>query len=90
MFEKVTTQVNQKDIYLMLKHNPQAFFHCENVNNIYHFIAIALLGVKKVRRHCNIPFNFIMDNNTISEIYSIKTHFNISMYSIIEPLQFLF
>ena len=41
MFEKVTTQVNLKDIYLMLKHNPKAFFHCENVN-IYIFIAIAL------------------------------------------------
>ena len=41
MFEKVTTQVNQIDIYLMLKHNPKAFFDCENVN-IYIFIAIAL------------------------------------------------
>ena len=49
-----------------------------------------LQGVKKVRRHCNIPYNFIMNNNTISKINTVKTHFNISLHSIIELLQLLF
>ena len=30
-----------------------------------------LQGVKKVRRHCNIPYNFIMNNNTILKMHTI-------------------
>ena len=54
------------------------------------FFGFNLQGVKKVRRHCNIPYNFVMNNNTISEIYTIKTHFNISLHNIIKFLQLLF
>ena len=58
--------------------------HCDLISRFSDF---ALQGVKKVRRHYNIPYNFTMNTHTIS---TFKTAFNINLHSIIKLRQLLF